>query len=120
MTAAPDITIKQNKPKLFITHFSVSKMLYVFQVEHLRGWTINFFPYGKQIKLDMKETIQLFSAVAESLNLFIGAKNPKTFHFMPGGMKLVNIYDRFAKKIAKKLPQYKYTKVGSAHYFDKK
>ena len=122
MKKAPKLKVIINDSKMFVTTFDIKTIKYQFTAQNLRGWVINFAPYSPSYKapeLDMKEIIQLFSAVRESLDLFIGTKDPEEFYFRPATPKLLKLYNRFAKKLAQIIP-YTHTKDGSTHNFQKR
>ena len=117
------VTPVEERGDAYRTHFIVDDINYLFGATLLRGsmasyssdeWDIIFVPVDDSLKNtympdDKKmDAIKVFSAVAESLDMFIKKYKPKVFKFAPADFKLDSLYKIMAPKLAKKYPQYSY------------
>ena len=132
MSREMDIKLTHSDKTLFLTEWYIGEQKYEFKALNIQSdfpsskeviekspWKVEFFPVYPHTdkELDMSETLQLFSAVAKSLKMFIAKKHPTEFYFSPMNEKLRKLYVRFAKKIAGQLKGYNYKKVRAMHTY---
>jgi hypothetical protein len=124
-----DIKITTNDNNRFVTEFEFldkdnEKVGYAFEADlmeyDLDQWAIEFFDtYGESAATGAVSVVEIFSAVAQSLELFVKMKQPNSFGFSPLNPKLDALYKRFGPKLAKKLKGYEYDFDGANHTFTK-
>ena len=68
---------------------------------------------------DIKRMTSLFSAVGESMKMFIKAKNPEEIRFTPSSRKLDNLYSKMMGKLLKIIP-YRMAHFGDTYILKRK
>ena len=121
------IKVTKSSNDTFWTEFEIGDRTYEFRAHSYQipfgeedekiKWEVSFLPKNwvktdwEGIPVDHKDLSfakNVFGAVAESLRMFVKAKNPFSFHFKPQTEKHRKLYERFAPMLAKAFPKYIY------------